>query len=308
MNDNNKQISLAGLLARQRPILLDGAIGTELNARGISTSLPLWSAGALGQAPEVVLGIHRAYVAAGAQIITANTFRTSTYTFALAGLSEPDARKSAKRATDNAVKLALEASAGKRLVAGSVAPVADCYTPEDYPGADVAREIYGELIPWITEAGADLFLLETHINLEEALIALDVATATGLPVLVSFLVDEQLQLYSGSPLKAAVEATAAAGASGVLVNCVTLPLAQRAVAHLRAATQLPYGVYANGGVVQPTIDGTIEQLYPKDEYIAAAMGWIEQGCTFVGGCCGTTPAIIATLDRLIGELPPKLKQ
>ncbi|MFC1480858.1 homocysteine S-methyltransferase family protein [Candidatus Neomarinimicrobiota bacterium] len=294
-------ISLLDLISQNRPILLDGALGTELNSMGVSTSLPLWSAGALGQAPDAVLKIHQAYVAAGAQIITANTFRTSTYTYALAGLTEPDARKSAKRATAIAIRLALEASQGRALVAGSIPPVGDCYTPADYPGAAVARKTYGELIPWIAEAGAQLFLLETHINLEEALIALDLATSTGLPVLVSFLVDSQMKLYSGTPLSTAVQAVESAGASGVLVNCITLPLTADAVTSLNATTSLPYGVYANGSISQPAIDGTITELETVENFLSAAAMWLQLGCTFIGGCCGTTPAIIAALAQQIKD-------
>jgi homocysteine S-methyltransferase len=299
MSDEYQNISFRDLNSQNRPILLDGALGTELNRRGISTTLPLWSAGALAKAPEAVLNVHQAYVAAGAQIITANTFRTSTYTYTLAGLSEPDARQSAKRATEMAISLALEAGQGKALVAGSVAPVADCYTPEAYPGAAVAHKTYDELIPWIAEAGAQLFLLETHIQLEEALIALDIATSTGLPVLVSFLVDDQMMLYSGAPLSTAVQAVESAGASGVLVNCVTLPLAGEAVTQLKAAGNLPYGIYANGGVSQPEIDGTITELRTVDDFLLAAEVWLKQGCTFIGGCCGTTPEVIAALARQI---------
>ncbi len=307
MSDEYGHISFADLISQNRPILIDGAMGTELNSSGISTALPLWSAGALAQAPEAVLNIHQAYVAAGAQIITANTFRTSTYTFSLAGLNEPDARHSAMRATNTAIRLALAAGHDKALVAGSVPPVADCYTPEDYPGAAVVRKTYGELIPWIAEAGAQLFLLETHINLDEALIALDVAVSTGLPVLVSFLVDSQMLLYSGTPLIAAVQAVESAGASGVLVNCVTLTLANEAVVRLRKATQLPFGIYANGGVSQPSFDGTISELQPEDAFQAAATMWLEQGCTFIGGCCGTTPAVIAALARQIKDFVDREK-
>ncbi len=299
MADEYHNIRFSELISHSKPILIDGAMGTELNSMGVSTSLPLWSAGALAQAPEAVLNIHQAYVAAGAQIITANTFRTSTYTYSLAGLSEPDARRSAKRATTTAIKLALEAGQGKALVAGSVPPIADCYVPEDYPGAAVARKTYGDLIPWILEAGAQLFLLETHINLEEVLIALDIARSCELPVLVSFLVDSQMQLYSGTPLSTAIREVESAGASAVLVNCVTLPLASKAVSQLKDIASLPYGIYANGGVTQPSGNGSIAELQPLDIFESAAAMWLEQGCTFIGGCCGTTPAVIAALDRQI---------
>ncbi len=108
-----------------------------------------------------------------------------------------------------------------------------------------------------------------------------------------------MKLYSGAPLSTAIRAAESAGASGVLVNCVTLPLANDAVVQLKAAAKLPYGIYANGGVSQPKIDGTITELRPVDEFLSAAGVWLEQGCTFIGGCCGTTPAVIAALAKQI---------
>ncbi len=278
-------------------------MGTELHRRGVDISLPLWSARALETAPEVVHAIHQDYLAAGAQLLTANTFRTTTFAYQRAGLKEKDARKAARKATQQAISLAREAardySPSRVLVAGSVAPVGDGYTPGDYPGADIAQKTYRELVEWLAAAGADLLLLETHITLEEALIALAAATGTGLPVLVSFLINEDLKLWGGGSLSEAVRAAEGEGARGIMINCVTLPVTRKGIKALSNLTALPYGAYANAGRSQPSVEGALEELVTDEEYATAARGWLDLGARVIGGCCGTTPHTIAILHRLL---------
>ena len=292
---------IADLRSSNPAILLDGAMGTELARRGVDVALPLWSARALETAPALVLAIHRDYRAAGARILTANTFRTTVPVYQRAGLDEAAARESARRATRQAIALAKEAAGDQALVAGSLAPVGDCYTPDDYPGDDVARSTYRDLTRWMAEAGADLVLLETHITLDEARIALQAAAQTGLPALVSFLVDEELNLWGGPSLGAAAEAARQGGAQGVLVNCLTLAVAHEAVKALAETATLPFGVYANAGRSQPSREGVVHPTHSDENFVAAAREWIATGASLIGGCCGTTPDTIRALNRLIAS-------
>lgn len=290
------------MLKQDRVILLDGAMGTELNHRGIDTTLPLWSAKALDQDPLVVETIHQDYVEAGSDVITANTFRTTRFTYQQAGMDEMEAGTHARDATSKAVALALKASAGKALVAGSIAPVADCYTPQDYPGHTVAENTYNELSSYLLEAGVHLLLLETHITFEEVQIALTVASKTGLPVWVSFLINQELCLWDGTPLATAVDMAGGEGAQAVLINCVTLDIAHKGLQELHKVTSLPLGIYANAGKSQPATDGTISEYVGDIEFVAAAQTWVTAGARIVGGCCGTTPM---TISRLRSALFPK---
>ncbi len=294
--------SLSELFERTGTLLLDGALGTELAHRGVGTALPLWSAAALDSAPDAVGAIHRDYRDAGAHIITTNSFRTTTYTYQLAGAAEADARERARRATRLAVRLARQAADERTLVAGSMAPVGDCYSPGAYPGDRVAAATYGELAGWLAHDGVDLLLLETHITLAEANIALRAATATGLPTLVSFLVDGALRLWGGAPLSAAIADAEQGGAQGVLINCVTLPVARLGVAALARMTSLPFGVYANAGRAQPTMEGTLDELVPDNEFLVDVDQWLAVGARMIGGCCGTTPATISALAQHLSNL------
>ncbi|UCD36662.1 MAG: homocysteine S-methyltransferase family protein [Fidelibacterota bacterium] len=297
--------TIANLLHQASPVLLDGAMGTELDQRGVDVSLPLWSASALTTAPEIISTIHQDYLAAGAQILTANTFRTTTYTYMRAGLSEQEARVAAQRASEKAVALARDAcqkhTSQYQLVAGSIAPIGDCYTPSDYPGRELAQRTYSELTLWLANAGVGLLLLETHINLEEAEIALRMAGGTGLPVWISYLINRDLRLLGGTSLHEAVKTAEAEGAQGILINCVTLPVAKIGVEALTNMTSLPFGVYANAGCSQPSIDGKIEDCVSDTEFASAACEWVKAGARIVGGCCGTTPQTIALLRQ---ELTP----
>jgi S-methylmethionine-dependent homocysteine/selenocysteine methylase len=115
--------------------ILDGATGTELERRAVACDLPLWSARALVEAPEVVRATHRDHAAARAHAPTTNTCRTQRRTLARAGLAERAAELTA-RAVQLARERALEAGATSVLVLGSAAPLEDCYAPEQVPEDD----------------------------------------------------------------------------------------------------------------------------------------------------------------------------
>ncbi len=123
--------SFLGRVRSGAPLLLDGATGTELERRGVACDLPLWSARALTQAPEVLGAVHRGYVAAGVDALTANTFRTHARSLAAAGMADR-----ARGWTELAVASARNAAAGadrEIFVLGSAAPLEDCYRPDLVP-------------------------------------------------------------------------------------------------------------------------------------------------------------------------------
>ncbi len=156
-----------------KPLILNGAIGTELIRKGVDLPLPLWSAEANLTHPDIVMNIQRDYVAAGADILTTNTFRTTSYTYRKAGYSKEKAKERARDSLMSAVDLARQAAGETVNVAGSITALEDCYTPELYPGKGAAEDIYGEIIEWFNEAGVDFLLFETMGNLDEIHIALE---------------------------------------------------------------------------------------------------------------------------------------
>ncbi len=248
MDPGDRTAQLRERLRQPRPILLDGATGTELERRGVSSDLPLWSARALLEAPDQVEEIHAEYVAAGAEILTANTFRTQRRTLKRGGLAERSAEL-----TSLAVALARR-SVGKGrgfvFVAGSASPLEDCYRPDLVPDAKSLAREHGEHAHNLAEAGVDLILVETMNAIDEANAAARAAASTGLPFCVSFVCGEDARLLSGEPLSRAVDVVANHAPTALLVNC--LPPSR--VAPCLAALQrsgLPFGVYPNLGAPSP---------------------------------------------------------
>ena len=144
-------------------------MGTELLRRGVDISLPLWSAHALETDPGIVRKIHLEYLKVGADVITTNTFRTTTRTF-LKVIDDPVlAREKARAATMIAVDLIKEIiGEGNTLIAGSISTLEDCYCPELFPGIAVAEREFKEQGEWLVEASVDLLLSETLGRLDEA--------------------------------------------------------------------------------------------------------------------------------------------
>jgi S-methylmethionine-dependent homocysteine/selenocysteine methylase len=278
-----------------RPLLLDGATGTELNRRGVDTGLPLWSAKALLDAPDVVREIHRDYVAAGAEVVTANTFRTYRRTLAHAGLGERAAELTAL-----AVHLAGEAAGEKAWVVGSQPPLEDCYSPQLCPDEATLAAEHAEMAANLANAGVDAILAETHNTIREAVAATRAATATGVPVLVSFVCGNDGRLLSGESLCDAVRAVVPFQPAAIMVNCVpadaVVPLLQEMQ---RAAPGVPCGAYANVGRPDPVQGWVNTDAQDPDRYAEFAEQWLAAGATIIGGCCGTTPAHVQRMRELL---------
>jgi S-methylmethionine-dependent homocysteine/selenocysteine methylase len=296
-----------------RPLLLDGATGTELNRRGLNTDLPLWSARALIERPDIVRSIHADYIRAGADIITTNTFRTHRRTLARAGIG-PRTRE----LTTLAVQLAREAiersnSPRSIFIAGSISPLEDCYSPALVPPDDQLRAEHAEMARDLAEAGCDLLLVETMNTIREAVVATEAAVSTGLPVCVSFVVgpggrppdqiaasiDAEVTLLSGESIAAVVRAVCPLGPVVILINCVPLAVIDRAFDQLRAAEAGRLGLYANVGHADDQIGWILTDDVGPEAYALHAQQWLQRGATIVGGCCGTTPDHIAAIRDLV---------
>lgn len=286
-------------LAAGRIVLLDGATGTELARRGLSIETAEWSARALWEHPETIRAIHENYVNAGAEIITANTFRTHARNLQRTGHAGE-----AAELTRRAVELARRAAGNRALAAGSQAPLEDCYFPELTPGdAELERE-HEAMSRNLADAGVDLILVETQNTIREAVAATAAAAATGLPVMVSFVCDLQGRLLSGETVGAAVGAVSRSKPVAVLANCLPVAAVPHVLDEMRvAATDVPVGAYANIGVLDEERRWIDSDAVDPERYAVHAGYWLAAGAQLVGGCCGTTPGHIRELRRLIDGLP-----
>jgi S-methylmethionine-dependent homocysteine/selenocysteine methylase len=283
-------------IAAGPPILLDAAMGTELERRGVRTELPLWSARALLEAPEKVLEIHRENVEAGADVVTANTFRTHRRTLAKAGLGARSADL-----TRLAVALARRAAEeGRVLVAGSLSPLEDCYRPDLVPDdADLDRE-HGEQAAELADAGVDLILCETHNTIRELAAAVRAARATGLPVVASAVTDGSGRLLSGEPIEGMAEGVGGEKPDAFSINCVPARALGGDLERLAAAAPgVPLGAYANTGPPSGEGGTVFARDVPPEEYAALASGWLRLGARLVGSCCGTGAEHTRALRRML---------
>lgn len=286
------------------PLLLDAAMGSDLDRRGLATTLPLWSARGLLDRPDLVRQIHLENLLAGADIITTNTFRTTGRTLRYAGLDPRRAAELDSLAVRLAADACGEANREDALIAGSIAPLEDCYLPVFETPPDMASQEHAAQARNLAAAGADFLMVETMPTVAEARIALQAALGTGLPATIGFVCGPPVdggpvRLLSGETLREAVEAVTPLGPAAILVNCAPPPVITAALAELVEFTDLPTGGYANVGHVDDHVGWSPAGGMTGEQYAEHALRWLQMGARVVGGCCGTHPVHTAALRQAI---------
>lgn len=268
--------------------ILDGAIGTQLISRGLELEAPDWSARAIGRAPDLLTQLHADYVRAGATLHTANTFRTQPKAMGEGWVA-------ALRA---AVALARDAIPPQHAVLGSMAPIEDCYRPDLSPGM-ATRAQHHEIAAALASAGCDVLLCETFANGTEAIVAVEEAVATGLPVWLSLTAGPFGDLLSPAELGRIGKDAASMGVERLLVNCIA---ATRITSYVDAIASLgiSIGVYANAGKEDEGLGWGTTIPRAAEAYAELAERWKDAGATVIGGCCGTGPLHIEALAERFG--------
>ncbi len=283
----------------ERTVILDGAMGTQLMAHGFhsETCPEEWNV----SHADVVSGIHRAYFAAGADIVLTNTFGGTR-----AKLENYRSQDRVAELNTAAARLAVAARdehAPGRLVAGDVGPTGRFLKPMGDLTPDELRDMFSEQVAALTQGGVDLVIIETMFDLAEACLAVEGALAvTKLPVMASMtfgVTPRGYRTMMGVDPRRAVQGLLESGASVVGCNCsIAAEQMIELVAELRAATDAPLMAEPNAG--QPRLEGS-ETVYDETpKHFAATMpSLVQQGANVVGGCCGTTPDHIAALVRAL---------
>ena len=275
------------------PILGDGAMGTLLYSRGIPQRACLEELATTR--PDLVGAIHREYLDAGAEIIETITFGADRFRLAEYGLAD-----SAARFNRRAAQVAREARdvAGRdALVAGSIGPLGGPLRGPDHRDPAAVRATFREQIDGLLEGGVDLLMFETFSDLDELLIAVEVARrATDLPVIASMTFGEELALIDGTTPEAAAAALEAADVDVMGVNCGAGPQAcLDALERTRTAAQrMARSILPNAGLPQ-RIDGQFVFAAGPDYFGDVVPAMLAAGAVILGGCCGTTPAHIAAM-------------
>jgi len=294
-------------------IVLDGGTGRELMRLGAPFRQPEWSALALMQAPEYVTEVHRRFVAAGAEVITTNSYALVPF-----HIGAERFQREGRGLADLAGRLARSAAHEAQhpvLVAGSLPPVCGSYRPDLFDAAH-ARPVLRALVQAL-EPHVDLWLAETLSSQAEVTLVSEALVGTRQPLWVSYTLADQATrprgpcLRSGEPVAAAVVHAAQLDAGAVLFNCCQPEVIGAAIAAaLEALTGIPaaaagedvrVGAYANAFAPQTAAAAANQDLSElrtdlgPAEYVRWVRGWIAGGADIVGGCCGVGAEHIAAI-------------
>ncbi len=279
-------------------MLGDGALGTMIYSRGVFINR-CYDELNLSQ-PDIIRTIHAEYVAAGAEVIETNTFGANPLLLSTHGLQER-----AVQINRRGAEIAREAIGEKDVyVAGSIGPTGRILESSAADSAQRLRDAFTAQALALAEGGVDVLILETFYSLDELLLALDaVKHATPLPVIAQFTFDPHQQAKfdsSGVTPHDVAERLSAAGADVVGTNCGAGPaMLLQVVDAMVHATRTPVSVYANAGVAEEH-GGRMMCLGASGEYMAEyARRYAQAGARLIGGCCGTTPEMIAEMAKFL---------
>jgi homocysteine S-methyltransferase len=296
-------------------VLLDGGTGTELEKRGVAMDPEAWCGPATLENADVLEGIHRDYIAAGADVITANTYASSRLMLEPAGFG--DKFDQINRTAVDAAHRACKASGRKDvLVAGSLSQMCPITAGSDRPDLDrepppeEMRAAFFELAALLRDAGCDLILLEMMYYPHRISLAFEAALASGLPVWAGFAVrrDEQNQIISFAPERSipfvellAILDRTEVQASGLMHT--SADVIGDGIAVLRQQYKGPLMAYPDSGYFRMP-HWRFEDVIEPDALVQFARSWVDEGVQIIGGCCGLSPAHIAALSRAFESRKP----
>lgn len=298
-----------GVLERLRDgvVLGDGGYVLELEKRGYVIAGP-FTPEAVIEHPEAVRELHREFLDAGAEVLQALAFYGDKEKLATVGYA--DRVGDINRA---AVRLAREVAGDRALVAGNLSMTWQ-YAPDDPAAADRCRALFDEQIAHQTEVGVDFFIGETFLTLGEALIALERAKRTGLPVMITISIEEKPVTRDGKRPAECAKALAEAGADIVGLNCwrgpdQMLPLAEevRRAVDGYVAVQAPAYRTTEEMPYFPGLKGFPDAMEPyqltRYEMADYARRAQAMGINYIGACCGAVATHIREMARALGKRP-----
>lgn len=283
----------------ERPLLADGAMGTQIYARGVFINR-CYDELNLTQ-PELIRAIHTDYVQAGAELIETNTFTANRFRLGPYGLEEKVGAMN-----EAGARLAKSVAGKLAYVAGSVGPLGVTLAPLGRVPVEDARAAFAEQVAGLVAGGVDCLILETFLSLEELEIAYRAArSVTALPIIasLSFRCADNGEVL-GLPPEDVVRRIAGWGADVVGTNCVSGPEGVlQVIQAMRAASEVKLSAMPNAGLPQVVEGRTIYLATP--EYMGEyARRLVQSGANIVGGCCGTTPAEVAEMRKFLKAIAP----
>lgn len=289
-------------------VLLDGGTGTELEKRGAAMDPEAWCGPATLENAEILRGIHRDYIAAGADIITANTYASSRLMLEQAGYAD---RFEEINRTAVATALRAREASGRNdaLVAGSLSHMCPMVTDSDRPDlnreppTEVMRDAFHELANLLRDAGCDLIVLEMMYYPQRIPLAFEAAVDTGLPVWAGFSVrrDEAGNVVSFAPERSipfddllTILDEVDVQAAGLMHS--SADVIGEAIGILRQHYKGPLMAYPDSGYFRMP-HWQFEDVIEPEALVEFARTWVDDGVQILGGCCGLSPKHIAALHK-----------
>ena len=291
---------LARLLDPQEVVVVDGAMGTQLYAKGVFINQCYDELNL--RAPDLVREVHRSYVKAGAEVIETNTFGASRTKLVPYGLETQTAE-----INRSAAALAREEAGDNVLVAGAVGPLGVRLEPFGPTSLSEAREIFAEQRRGLKDGGADFFLIETFADISEMEQAILAAREVDpkMPVMAQMTIGTDCLTPYGASAEDIAKALDVFGADIIGLNCSVGPqIILDAIEKMAKLTRKKLVAQPNAGM--PREVGGRSMYMASPEYMATyAAHLVRAGARVVGGCCGTTPEHIAAMVEGIRPLAPR---
>ena len=296
---------LAERFSDPRPIILDGAVSTELQRLGVPMSADTWSGLAAVTHADVLRDLHVRYLQAGAEVITTNTYAAAPQHVAAAGFGDR-AREINLRSAELALEAREAAADGPAWVAGSLSLMAPGFRSANRQAPLAHAEGLRRQAEWLAEAGVDLLVLEMLRDIEWSSAAVDAALSIGLPVWSGFscVVDDagtvmtQGKVGEPVPLDDALRVVAGRGENLVAIMHSEIDDTGPGLDCARRACEAPLGAWPNCGTIEPP-DWQFTDVATPQAFAEVAARWVEDGVRVIGGCCGLGPDHIrAVAERL----------
>ncbi|MGF0064389.1 homocysteine S-methyltransferase family protein [Lachnospiraceae bacterium SGI.085] len=275
------------------PVILDGATGTNLMEKGMPMGVcpEAW----ILDNKEIMIDLQKRYVEAGTQILYAPTFTANRIK-----LEEYDLSDRLEQMNRDLVKISKEAAGGKAYVAGDMTMTGKQLFPLGDLMFEELVDVYKEQARILDDEGADLFVVETMMSLQESRAAvIAIREVSDLPIMVSLTYNEDGRTLFGTTPEVAVVVLQSLGADVIGVNCSTGPAEMAPlVAKMAEYATIPILAKPNNGFPE-LIDGKTIYRTTPEEFAQAGVSLVEAGAAIVGGCCGTTPAHIRALAKQV---------
>jgi len=278
--------------------LLDGAMGTQLIARGLEVGkcndyLNI-------ESPNTIIGIHKDYLEAGSDAVLTNTFGANKYALARHGLSDK-----VKQINTAGAAIARRAAGEDNYVLGDIGPSGDFLQPLGSLKPDELKNAFAEQAKALLSGGADGLIIETMTSIDEITIAIEAAKSAGeLPVFASMAFDsgnDNFRTMMGVDVETAVQRIATLGVDAIGFNCGKMTLEnyiKLAAKYVSAAEALKQDIVllAEPNAGQPElVEGRATYAVSPDDFAAAMEKIHSAGINIIGGCCGTGTAHIKAL-------------